>query len=931
MILVSATWMGCTWPSGSPARCRCSRPRRARSAPAGSTTGSSRGARRVRVADRGVQHDGRRAGLEPRGSSGRASTSSASTSEVEGGAATSRRSSSASPPASSRSTPRAHRAPSTAPPAAARARRRRRRQPRSRCSRARPAPVRAAARRGAAARREEPRRRRSRSCATAASCTWPRRHAAARARGAPRARCSCFDDVTPLIRAQKVAAWREVARRLAHEIKNPLTPIQLSAERMRRTSPAPRPARLVDECTTTIVGEVESLKGLVDEFSQFARMPAPRAVPTDLHALLDDTLALYNGLFATSASSAVRGRAAAGAGRPRADPRVIINLVDNAVEAMGGGAAIVAIETAHDAATIGVADHRRRRRAGHSGGRARQAVPAVLLDQGARQRPRPGHRPPHRRRARRQHRGEPTTAAGTRFTIELPLRHDRAATLKRRGCAWPSCYREGHRPHRRDDEPGVRSALSGVLRDEGYDVEAVDSGEACLDRAAARPYDVIVLDVWLPGIDGLATLQRLRERQMDAQVVMISGTATSSRPCAPSRWARSTSSRSRCRSRRRCSSCATRCGSGGSRPRTARCARTSIGARWWARATRCAQLREQVAMAAPTNGRVLIYGENGTGKELVARTHPRAQPPARRPFVEVNCAAIPEELIESELFGHVKGAFTGAVADRRGKFELADGGTIFLDEIGDMSLKTQAKVLRVLQEQVDRAGRRHAASGGRARAGRDQQGPAAEIRAGRFREDLYFRLNVIPIFVPPLRDRAGRHPAAGRSLHGGAGARSTAGGRSGSTPEARRRGCSSTLARQRPRAAQRDRAADDHGAGRHDHGAGPGVPRRHATAAVAGGRRRPPTAAAARGARSFERDYILRRWPRSRATSRARPRCSASSAATCTRRCARSASPRRGATEDARSRRTRNVGRWDDGHEGSFWKRSLRASRAPWP
>src|SRR5687767_12591803 len=167
-----------------------------------------------------------------------------------------------------------------------------------------------------------------------------------------------------------------------------------------------------------------------------------------------------------------------------------------------------------------------------------------------------------------------------------------------------------------------------------------------------------------------------------------------------------------------------------------------------------AQLREQVAMAAPTNGRVLIFGENGTGKELVARNIHQLSRRRAGPFVEVNCAAIPEDLIESELFGHVRGAFTGAVADRRGKFEAAHGGTIFLDEIADMSLKTQAKVLRVLQEQVMEA------VGGSTRIKVDARVLAAtnkdltaEIRAARFREDLYFRLNVVPIFVPSLRDR----------------------------------------------------------------------------------------------------------------------------------------------------------------------------------
>jgi two-component system nitrogen regulation response regulator NtrX len=167
-----------------------------------------------------------------------------------------------------------------------------------------------------------------------------------------------------------------------------------------------------------------------------------------------------------------------------------------------------------------------------------------------------------------------------------------------------------------------------------------------------------------------------------------------------------------------------------------------------------AQLREQIAMAAPTKGRVLIYGENGTGKELVARNIHMLSRKRGGPFVEVNCAAIPEELIESELFGHMKGAFTGAMADRRGKFEAADGGTLFLDEIADMSLTTQAKVLRALQEEVVEpvGGTSTVKVDVRVIAATNKDLPT-EIRGGRFREDLYFRLNVIPIFVPPLRDR----------------------------------------------------------------------------------------------------------------------------------------------------------------------------------
>src|SRR3982075_3765911 len=306
-----------------------------------------------------------------------------------------------------------------------------------------------------------------------------------------------------------------------------------------------------------------------------------------------------------------------------------------------------------------------------------------------------------------------------------------------------------------DDEPGVRSALSGVLRDEGYEVEAVPSGEACLDRVTRGPVDLIVLDVWLPGMDGLATLARLRERQVEAQVVLISGHGNIEsavraikmgafdfveKPLSLEKTVlviRNALHQRRLEAENRAL-----------RARVDR-HQTMVGESYAMR-----QLREQVAMAAPTNGRVLIYGENGTGKELVARTIHALSRRRIGPFVEVNCAAIPEELIESELFGHVRGAFTGAVADRRGKFEVADGGTIFLDEIGDMSLKTQAKVLRVLQEQTMEpvGGTKRVRVDARVLAApnKDLQ---AEIRAGRFREDLYFRLNVIPIFVPPLRER----------------------------------------------------------------------------------------------------------------------------------------------------------------------------------
>jgi two-component system nitrogen regulation response regulator NtrX len=307
-----------------------------------------------------------------------------------------------------------------------------------------------------------------------------------------------------------------------------------------------------------------------------------------------------------------------------------------------------------------------------------------------------------------------------------------------------------------DDEAGVRASLGGVLRDEGYTVDAVASGEAALEQLGRQNYDVILLDIWLPGVDGLVTLERVRERHAEAQVIMISGHASVEAAVRATKLGafdfiekplsldktvlvvRNALRQRRLEVENRVL-----------RARVDRRQQTLLGD-----SEPMVRLRQQVSLAAPTNGRVLISGENGTGKELVARqihalSHRRAAP-----FIEVNCAAIPEELIESELFGHAKGAFTGAVADRRGKFETASGGTLFLDEVADMSVKTQAKVLRALQEQVVEP------VGGHSTVRVDVRVIAAtnkdlmeEIRAGRFREDLFFRLNVVPIRVPPLRVR----------------------------------------------------------------------------------------------------------------------------------------------------------------------------------
>jgi len=307
-----------------------------------------------------------------------------------------------------------------------------------------------------------------------------------------------------------------------------------------------------------------------------------------------------------------------------------------------------------------------------------------------------------------------------------------------------------------DDESGVRSSLGGILRDEGYQVQAEGTGEAGLAALEARRFDLVLLDVWLPGIDGLETLSRIRTLDPDVPVVVISGhgnieTAVKAVRSGAQDFVEKPLSLEK----------TLLVVKNALRARKLEAENRSLKQQVEQRFSMVGEsvalhrLRAEIAQAAPSNGRALIFGENGTGKELVARNIHQQSLRAAGPFVEVNCAAIPEELIESELFGHTKGAFTGALAARKGKFELADGGTLFLDEVGDMTLKTQAKVLRALQEsKVEPVG-------GAASVSVDVRVIAAtnknledEIRRGAFREDLYFRLNVIPFQVPPLRERA---------------------------------------------------------------------------------------------------------------------------------------------------------------------------------
>ena len=306
-----------------------------------------------------------------------------------------------------------------------------------------------------------------------------------------------------------------------------------------------------------------------------------------------------------------------------------------------------------------------------------------------------------------------------------------------------------------DDEAGVRASLTGILGDEGYLVDAVESGEAGLQALESREYDLLLLDVWLPQIDGIETLSRVRTLDPDLPVVVISGhgsieTAVKAVRMGARDFVEKPLSlektllvvKNALRQQRLESE--------------NRALKEQIEQRYAmvGESASLQLLRAEIAQAAPSNGRVLIYGENGTGKELVARHIHHQSLRADGPFVEVNCAAIPEELIESELFGHVRGAFTGALVAKKGKFELADGGTLFLDEIADMTLKTQAKVLRVLQEQkVEPVGGTTTLTVDVRVIAATNKNLEEEIRRGAFREDLFFRLNVIPFRVPALRER----------------------------------------------------------------------------------------------------------------------------------------------------------------------------------
>ncbi len=313
-----------------------------------------------------------------------------------------------------------------------------------------------------------------------------------------------------------------------------------------------------------------------------------------------------------------------------------------------------------------------------------------------------------------------------------------------------------------DDESAIRESLKGVLEDEGYKTAAAASGEACLECLGKQSFDVILLDIWLPGMDGLDTLQNIRALADAPEVIIISGHATIETAVR-----------------------ATKLGAFDFLEKPLSVDRTLTLVKHAADAKKLRlenrdlkrqlapksvivgesipmkALRQQIQLMAPTNGRVLIFGESGTGKELVAQAIHSQSPRKDEMFVEVNCAAIPEDLIESELFGHRRGSFPAA-ADKEGKFLKAHGGTLFLDEVGDMSLKTQSKVLRTLEEQnFTPVGSDEPVTVDTRVIASTNKDLEEEISRGNFREDLFYRLNVIPLarhFLKEFSGQYGRRP-----------------------------------------------------------------------------------------------------------------------------------------------------------------------------
>lgn len=306
-----------------------------------------------------------------------------------------------------------------------------------------------------------------------------------------------------------------------------------------------------------------------------------------------------------------------------------------------------------------------------------------------------------------------------------------------------------------DDEEGIRESLTGIFEDEGYTALTASSGEDALNILKEQSADLILLDVWLPGIDGIQTLKTIKDLKPDLPVIMISGHANIEHAVNATRMG-AYDFLEKPLSLERVLLVSKRALEKRTLEMEYKSLRQDLVKKWRliGNSQKMKHLTEQMEMAAKSNSRVLILGESGVGKEVIAHVLHENSSRADKPFIEMNCAAIPQELIESELLGHEKGSFTGAFERKKGKFELADEGTLFLDEVGDMSLSTQSKVLRVIETQEFQrvGGSKNIKVDVRIIAATNKE-LLEEVKKGNFRKDLLYRLNVIPIEVPPLRER----------------------------------------------------------------------------------------------------------------------------------------------------------------------------------
>jgi len=306
-----------------------------------------------------------------------------------------------------------------------------------------------------------------------------------------------------------------------------------------------------------------------------------------------------------------------------------------------------------------------------------------------------------------------------------------------------------------DDEDGIRQVLSSILHDEGYaTVEAID-GETGLELLAREDIDVVILDVWLPGMDGLGVLKALREKRYDAPVIMVSGHGTIDMAVQAVKGG-AYDFLEKPLSMEKVLTTITNAMEIARLRRENRLLRSQVGGgdAMVGESVAMRDIRRLVAQAAATSAPVFISGENGTGKELVARSIHKRGKRANGPFIAINCAAIPETLLESELFGHEKGAFTGAIAQKKGRFELANGGTLFLDEVADLSPAAQVKLLRVLQEMCfERVGGEKTINVDVRVIAATNRNIREAVQEGTFREDLFYRLHVFPVKVPALKER----------------------------------------------------------------------------------------------------------------------------------------------------------------------------------